>query len=166
MFGSNGRRRFFQTDGAGEDDEQRTEKGRIERTSSGKQRTETGEAEAETLKELALKKLLPKAIDCGIRTEDFYHMTLKSVRMEIEGFWNRRKNEWELAEYQAWVSGAYNLRAIASAFSRNAKYPGNPMQEESINVEELTDDELAGIQEQYLLSLDRMAKRATGQADD
>ena len=40
------------------------------------------------------------------------------------------------------------------------------MQEESINVEELTDDELAGIQEQYLLSLDRMAKRATGQADD
>ena len=72
--------------------------------------------------------------------------------MEIEGFWNRRKNEWELAEYQAWVSGAYNLRAIASAFSRNAKYPGNPMQEESINVEELTDDELAGIQEQYLFT--------------
>lgn len=94
-------------------------------------------------------------------------MTLKSVKQEIEGFWKRRKNEWECAEYQAWLSGAYNLRAIAAAFSRNVKYPENPMQQEApVNVDELTDTELAEIQEQYLKRLDAMAKRATGQADD
>ena len=36
-------------------------------------------------------------------------MTPKVVRSTIEGFWDRRKNDWERAEYQAWVTGYYTM---------------------------------------------------------
>lgn len=87
--------------------------------------------------------LLPIAMECGIGYKDFFKMTPKAITYTIDGFSKRRKNAWEKAEYESWLTGYYVLRAIGCAFSKKNQYPKNPMQEETIVVEdmELTEDE-------------------------
>ena len=88
-------------------------------------------------------------------------MTPKIVRSTIEGFWDRRKNDWERAEYQAWVTGYYTMYSVGVNFSTKIKYPKTPMKtEEPIDVESMDENELADRHEKMLLQLDLMAKNA------
>lgn len=88
-------------------------------------------------------------------------MTPKIVRSTIEGFWDHRKNDWERAEYQAWVTGYYTMYSVGVNFSTKIKYPKNPMKtEEPIDVESMDENELADRHEKMLLQLDLMAKNA------
>lgn len=88
-------------------------------------------------------------------------MTPKIVRSTIEGFWDRRKNDWERAEYQAWVTGYYTMYSVGVNFSTKIKYPKNPMKtEDPIDVESMDENELADRHEKMLLQLDFMAKNA------
>lgn len=70
-------------------------------------------------------------------------MTPLAIRMEIEGYTERKKNEEEMIEHQSWLNGYYTMYAIGSNLSKKIKYPKNPLEEEMVIVEdmELTEDE-------------------------
>lgn len=91
-------------------------------------------------------------------------MSVRSIRIEIEGFQDRKKNEWERTEYQSWLTGYYTLRGTAMLFSKKNKYPDNPLKQDEveIDVEGLSDYELAELQEKELEKLDLMARLAFG----
>lgn len=88
-------------------------------------------------------------------------MTPKSIKLYIEGYWKRRKNEWEKTEYQSWLTGFYNISAIGCSISRKIKYPKNPMEEQKIYVEdiELTEEQAEAARQDFLARLQRMEKR-------
>lgn len=91
-------------------------------------------------------------------------MSMMSIKLEIEGFQDRKKNEWERTEYQSWLTGYYTLRGTAMLFSKKNKYPDNPLEKDEveIDVEGLSDYELAELQEKELEKLDLMARLAFG----
>lgn len=88
-------------------------------------------------------------------------MTPFAIKQEIEAFWKNRKNEWERAEYQSWLSGMYVMNAIAASFSRKHKYPKNPMEQKQVVQEdlELTEEQKDYYRNQFVKQLQRMEKR-------
>ena len=91
-------------------------------------------------------------------------MSMMSIKLEIEGFQDRKKNEWERTEYQSWLTGYYTLRGTAMLFSKKNKYPDNPLKQDEveIDVEGLSEYDLAELQEKELEKLDMMARLAFG----
>lgn len=86
-------------------------------------------------------------------------MTFGAVKRHIDAYWKRRKNEWEKAEYQSWLTGSYVMNAIGAAFSKKIKYPKNPLeQSKPVDVSNMSEEKLADLQEKYLLHLDFMAQ--------
>lgn len=88
-------------------------------------------------------------------------MTMAAVRIHIEQYWKRKKNDWERAEYQAWLTGYYNMHAIGASMSRKIKYPKNPMEEEVVVTDdiEITEDEAEHYREEFVKRLMRMEER-------
>ena len=104
---------------------------------------------------------MPIAEECGIRENDFLHMTLSAIENTISGFRKRQKNDWERAEYQSWLNGYYNMYAIGVNISKKVKFPRNPMEQDKVIIEDmdLTDDEKDFYREQFVKRLQRMEKR-------
>ncbi len=88
-------------------------------------------------------------------------MTMAAVRLRIEKYCKRKKNDWERAEYQAWLTGYYNMYSIGASMSRKIKYPKNPMEEEIIVTDdiEITEDEAEHYREEFVKRLMRMEER-------
>lgn len=109
--------------------------------------------------------MLPLAIECEITYERFFHMTMKAVRIHIEAYEKRRKEAWKFAEYQAWLSGFYNMYAIGVNFSKKIKYPQNPLKEEYVVREdmELTEEEKEKWRKDLFSRLRGMAKNHKSQ---
>lgn len=101
------------------------------------------------------------AVEAGISEKEFFKMTPASIKLEIESFWKRKKNQWEMVEYQSWLSGIYVMNAIASSFSKKHKYPENPMKQEKVVQEdlELTEEQKDYYRNQFVKQLQRMEKR-------
>lgn len=89
-------------------------------------------------------------------------MTLREIRMHIDGFWKRKKSEWEKVEYQSWLTAYYVTYSIGSNFSKKVKFPNNPLnQEQSVmDISKMDEDEIAKAHEDFLEKLDLMAKTA------
>lgn len=87
--------------------------------------------------------------------------------MHIDGFWKRKKNDWEKAEYQSWLTAYYVTYSIGMNLSKRIKFPDNPLhQEQSItDISGMDDDEIANVHEEFLRSLDLMAKAACKNTD-
>lgn len=70
-------------------------------------------------------------------------MTLATVKMHIQIFAKRKREEIEMIEYKAWMNGYYVMYATGANFSKKIKYPENPTEEKQIVVEdmELTEEE-------------------------
>lgn len=92
---------------------------------------------------MILNELIPLAVKCGIPYQLCFHMTPHAIRLEIEGYADRKKNEIELAEHQSWMNGYYTMHAIGANLSKKIKYPKSPLEEERVIVEdmELTEEE-------------------------
>lgn len=92
---------------------------------------------------MILNELIPLAVKCGIPYQFCFHMTPLAIRLEIEGYAERKKNEIELSEHQSWMNGYYTMHAIGANLSKKIKYPKSPLEEERIVVEdmELTEEE-------------------------
>lgn len=107
------------------------------------------------------------AIECGLSESNFLDMTLREVRMYIDGYCKRRKNEWERAEYQAWLTAYYTAYAIGSNFSKKVKFPDNPLNQENaiIDTSKMDEDELAETHMDLLEKLDLAAKATIGKQD-
>lgn len=90
-------------------------------------------------------------------------MTPGAVNRWIEGYWKRKKNDWERAEWQSWQIGAYVMCAIGASFSKKVKYPDNPLKREGpVDISKMTEDEIAKEHEKVLENLDLLAKMALG----
>ena len=99
--------------------------------------------------------------ECGLTEKDALKMTPKAVKLYIEGYWKRRKNEWEKAEYQSWLTGLYNISSIGCSISHKVKYPKNPMEQQKVYVEDidLTEEQKEAARQDFLARLQRMEKR-------
>lgn len=88
-------------------------------------------------------------------------MTPKALKIQIEGFWKQRKNDWERTEYQSWLTGLYVMNAIGCSISRKHKYPKNPMEQQEVVQEdlELTEEQKDFHRKQFLNRLQRMEKK-------
>lgn len=91
----------------------------------------------------------------------FFKSTPHAIQITIESFWKSRKNDWERAEYQAWLTGYYVQYAIGASLSKKIKYPKNPMEEETVVIEdmELTEEETIFYTEKFFAKLEHMAEK-------
>lgn len=91
-------------------------------------------------------------------------MTPQSLKLAIESYWKRKKNEWERTEYQAWLTGYFTTYSIGVNFSKKVKYPKNPLENktEIKEVDEMDTKELTKVHEDYMKKLDLLAKVAMG----
>ena len=106
------------------------------------------------------------ALRCGISKREFLHSTLKDITMRIEGFKEEQEYRAQEIEYQSWLSGLFVRTAIVSALNKRCKYPKNPLdKEEEINIEEMTNAEIADVHEKFLKKLDAKAREAFGIKD-
>lgn len=76
-----------------------------------------------------IKEIYPLAIKSGISPKDFYHMTARDIQLCVEAYLDNLERESKKTEYSAWLTGMYVSHAIGCNFSRNAKYPPNPLDE-------------------------------------
>ena len=92
---------------------------------------------------MILEELIPQAVKCGIPYQESMHMTPLAIRLEIEGYAERKKIEVQLMEQQSWLNGYFTMHAIGANFSKKIKYPDSPLQEKKVVVEdmELTEKE-------------------------
>ena len=105
--------------------------------------------------------MLPAAIESGMNEYEFFKMTPAAIKRAIESYWKNQKNEWERAEYEAWLNGLYVMNAIGASFSKKHKYPQNPMKQQQIVQEdlELTEEQKDYYRDQFVKRLQRMEKR-------
>ena len=64
--------------------------------------------------------LVPQAIMSGMSYEDAWDSTPAELTVVISSWYKART-------VSAWIDGQYVLSAIACAFSKNVKYPENPL---------------------------------------
>ena len=88
-------------------------------------------------------------------------MTPAAIKREIEGFYERRKNDWERVQYQSWLSGLYVMNAIEACLSRKNRYPNNPMEQKEIITDDLmlTEEQKDYYRDQFVKRLQRMERR-------
>jgi hypothetical protein len=88
-------------------------------------------------------------------------MTPKALKIQIEGFWKQRKNDWERTEYQSWLTGLYVMNAIGCSVSRKHKYPKNPMEQQQVIRDDLdyTEEQKDLYRKQLVKRLLRMEKK-------
>lgn len=90
-------------------------------------------------------------------------MTPAAIKREIKGFCERRKNDWERAEFQSWITGYYSSRWIACLLSKKNKPPENPLdKEKQVDITKMTTEEIRECHENTLERLDLMARMALG----
>ena len=84
--------------------------------------------------------------------------------MYIDGYWKRKKNEWEQSEYQAWLTAYYTVYSVGVNLSKKVKFPNNPLKEETaiMDISEMDEDKIVEIHADFLEKLDLMAKVAFG----
>lgn len=98
---------------------------------------------------------------------EFLHSTMADIRQRIEIYKEDKKNEARELEFKAWLNGLFVRSAIVSAFNKKGKYPDNPLnQEEPVNIEEMTEEQIIDAQEQALKKLDLMARMSLGIEDE
>lgn len=113
---------------------------------------------------MILEELVPQAVKCGIPYQECFHMTPLALRLEIEGYSERKKNEIELIEHQSWLNGYFTMHAIGANFSKKIKYPKSPLEEERVVVEdmELTEEEKVDWRNRIFSRLQEMGRECKG----
>ena len=91
-------------------------------------------------------------------------MTPNAIRETAKHFASVREDEWERAEYQAWLIGNYVQFSVGDCFSKKVKYPKNPLekkQKKELEAKEqnLTEEQKDFYRDQFLKRLQRMEKR-------
>lgn len=91
-------------------------------------------------------------------------MTMREVRMHIDGCAKRKKEEWERIEYQAWLTAYYTTYSIGVNLSKKAKFPENPLNQENavVDTSNMDEEDIAKVHEDFLEKLDLMARVAMG----
>lgn len=78
-----------------------------------------------------MENVLPNALMIGVDYELFWSLTPTTLEPFIKAF--RLKQEYD--DMQSWQLGAYIKQAIDSSFSKQAKYPKEPMLSKNKNRE-------------------------------
>lgn len=89
---------------------------------------ESQEKDKRTLAELIHEHWLPQALLIGVDYNLFWSMTPKKLKPFIEAQKQKDKAEFEMMNYQCWLTGLYNLHAINAVMSEGkAKYYEKPI---------------------------------------
>ena len=81
---------------------------------------------------MILEVAYPNAIRCGMTKHEFFHSTMKDVNIRIRDYQEKEENRVKELEYVAWMNGLYIRAAVASAFSKKAQYPENPLEQNKV----------------------------------
>lgn len=109
---------------------------------------------------MILEVAYPNAIRCGMTKHEFFHSTMKDVNIRIRDHQEKEENRVKELEYVAWMNGLYIRAAVASAFSKKAQYPENPLEQKVIVEDmELTEEEKEKYRKSFVERLQRMQQR-------
>lgn len=86
---------------------------------------------------------------CGMSEKEFRHSTLSEINLRIEVYQKEKEYRAKEIKYEAWLSGIFVMDAIASSFSKNYKYPNNPLIDRTKTTEEISKE--TGKSEEELL---------------
>ena len=84
-----------------------------------------------------MQDLLPQAVKCGMKPKEFFHSTPNEIYMQMEAYRENLNQQYEFAEYQAWLNGLYDVWAIGTCFDKKTKYPENPLEKKSKEISEV-----------------------------
>lgn len=94
--------------------------------------------------------------------QTFWKLNPKIMYVYQDAYIEQKKQEMKMLDISAYYNGMYVQRAIASCFSKNAKYPEKPlliqkqMKEEIEQEKELTEEQKMKYQKQLLMQLQIM----------
>lgn len=83
--------------------------------------------EYETMSDLINKVYLPQALSIGVGYKDFWELTPKKLQPFVKAKEQEIELRTKMVNYEAWLNGLYIRQAIASIFSKNGKYPEQPI---------------------------------------
>lgn len=74
---------------------------------------------------------------CGMTEKEFRHSTLSEINLRLKRYKEEKEYKAKEIEHQAWLSGVFVMNAINCCFSKNAKYPENPLAKINGSIEEM-----------------------------
>lgn len=77
---------------------------------------------------------MPVAIKYGIPYDTFWKINPKILKMYQDAKTEEVEMRSKVTDYTAWLNGVYVAKAIASCFSKGAKYPDKPFGTETKEV--------------------------------
>lgn len=86
---------------------------------------------------------------CGMSEKEFRHSTLKYINLRIKQYKEEKEYRMKEIEHQSWLTGIYVMDAISCCFSKNSKYPENPLVKKLASPDELV--KITGKTEEELL---------------
>jgi len=81
----------------------------------------------ETLGEIIENIWLPQCLSIGISYELFPSLNPRTIKPFKKAYKQRKDEEIATMNYSAWLNGLYVAHAIGSCFSKNSKYPSQPI---------------------------------------
>lgn len=81
----------------------------------------------ETLGEIIENIWLPQCLTIGISYELFLSLNPRTIKPFQTAYKQRKDEEIATMNYSAWLQGLYVAHAIGSCFSKNSKYPSQPI---------------------------------------
>ena len=69
---------------------------------------------------------IPLAVSLGVPCQTFYSLTPKMLLRYMPYYIERTKYEKRMLDESAWIGNRYTALAIATCFSKSAKYPEKP----------------------------------------
>jgi hypothetical protein len=79
------------------------------------------------MRELVLKVWLPQCLTIGVSYELFWSLNPAKIEPFKEVFKQRKEEELATMNYNAWLNNLYTAYAVGSCFSKNSKYPSQPL---------------------------------------
>ena len=68
---------------------------------------------------------------------EFFHSTFKDVTIRIEAFGKNKEEKIEEIEFLAWLTGMYVTHSISCCFTKNGKYPENPLKVDTKDIKQV-----------------------------
>ena len=70
---------------------------------------------------------MPQALTIGVDYRLFWKLNPKTIEPFIESFKNKKHQQIDQINLQAWINGLYVMHAVAAVFSKNANYFDEPI---------------------------------------
>jgi hypothetical protein len=94
---------------------------------AGEVQGETEEVKEKSMRGLVEEVWLPQCLTIGVPYELFPQLNPRKIEPFKKAFKQRKEEEIATMNYNAWLNGLYVTHAVGACFSKNSKYPSQPI---------------------------------------